>query len=217
MLLPSWVHSVVRGSGLCRYVSQSHPGSYTCSCRAGYTARSEGRVCVGTYLSLTRGAIRAPAEPGTQRGPRVESVSVRISVSPGVLYVLLPSWVHSVVRGSGLCRYVSQSHPGSYTCSCRAGYTARSEGRVCVGTYLSLTRGAIRAPAEPGTQRGPRVGSVSVRISGVLYVLLPSWVHSVVRGSGLCRYVSQSHPGCYTCSCRAGYTAWSEGRVCVGM
>ena len=86
------------------------------------------------------GPTRAPAGPGTQHGPRVGSVLVCISVSPGF-----------------------------YTCSCRAGYTARSEGRVCVGMYLSLPR--------------------------VLHMLLPGRVHSTVRGSGLCRYVSQSHPG----------------------
>ena len=88
------------------------------------------------------GPTRAPAGPGTQHGPRVGSVSVCISVSPGS-YTCTPAGLgtqHGPRVGS-VSVHISISLPESYTCFCRArfgSYRASLHHVLRIREYLKM-------------------------------------------------------------------------------
>ncbi len=93
------------GTDLCGQVCHDTLGSYTCSCRSGYALNDDGLSCRG------------------KRKRRLVSLS---------LYLYL-SDIDECVMGIDTCEQNCHNNIGSYTCSCDAGYTLNTNGRLCDG------------------------------------------------------------------------------------
>ena len=99
------------GTHGCDQTCTNTPGSYTCSCRSGYTLDRNGAACNGTYLyTFIRNIIFS-------------------------LYsALILDNNECSSSSTNNCQQLCLNIPGSYSCTCNAGYRLNSDGRTCTGT-----------------------------------------------------------------------------------
>lgn len=142
-------------------------GSYTCTCKAGYTTDITGTLCVGKAAAP---ALHRPlflhyapplAETTWADSPHtrlknaarvclsVSSVSpagisgsgIKLHLSPSVSPPLFPD-VDECIQAPKPCNFICKNTEGGYLCSCPRGYILQEDGKSCKGlshTHIHLT------------------------------------------------------------------------------
>ena len=100
--------------------------------------------------------------------------------------------IDECVAGTHQCEHNCTNTVGSYTCSCRDGYSLSADGRRC---------------------NGMEVGSYSVLMLACFTIID---IDECGLGTHRCTQNCHNYLGYYTCSCNAGYYLSSDGRHCDG-
>ena len=101
----SEIHECNDGTHLCEHICTNTAGSYRCSCNSGYTLSNNGFSCNGRQELFC--------------------------VIP--YYCILWLDIDECTAGTDMCAHNCLNTLGSYTCTCRQGYSLSLNNRTCNG------------------------------------------------------------------------------------
>ncbi len=110
--------------------------------------------------------------------------------------ILLFPDINECLLGMDMCDHDCHDTQGSYTCSCRQGYTLDSDGYSCIGMYHYNNTIMVNNDAD------------------ILFILD---VNECLGVSTICDQNCHNTIGGYTCSCNTGYTLDRNGYTCNGI
>ena len=127
-------------------------------------------------------------------------VMVRLAINiitPFIFISLLRIDIDECVAGTHRCEHNCTNTVGSYTCSCRDGYSLSADGRRCNGTNAQ-----------------PYYGYFVCSSFSHLQMIVD--IDECALETDQCYQNCHNNVGSYTCSCIAGYTLNSDGFSCDG-
>ena len=108
------VNECLQNNGGCEHNCQNTQGSFTCTCNSGFTLNSDQRRCTGQWMHARTLALRTYIERSH-----------------------LIADIDECTRGTDNCAQRCTNTPGSFTCSCNAGYRLASNRLSCNGKLTS--------------------------------------------------------------------------------
>ena len=157
-------------NGGCEHNCQNTQGSFRCTCNSGFTLNSDQRRCTGQWTHARTLALRTYIERS---------------------YLIAD--INECTRGTDNCAQRCTNTPGSFTCSCNAGYRLASNRLSCSGKLTSCNTVCTRS---------------------IFCTFLD--INECSGGSDNCAQRCTNTIGSFTCSCNTGYTLSSNRRTCNG-
>ena len=148
-------------NGGCEQICTNTIGSYVCSCLDGYSLNNNNHNCTGIWRLLN-----------------IDTISTWSFLD-----------INECIFSNGDCNHDCTNIPGSYSCSCRAGYILNTDGHNCSG---------------------------ELAISNNFYV--SAFIQDINECdiyNGGCEQICHNINGSYHCSCLSGYSL--ESSNCIGQ
>ncbi len=119
----------------CHQVCNNTPGSYTCSCNVGYRLGSDGRTCTGQPWHSHK---------------KLANLNHLLSSIYGVIKWFTKTLgfadINECTNGTHRCEQICRNTPGSYTCSCNAGYVLANDRHGCTSKIFNSSCFSLAIP-----------------------------------------------------------------------
>ncbi|XP_052804697.1 fibulin-5-like [Mya arenaria] len=115
------------GTATCHHTCTNTNGSFTCSCRGGYSLSSDNRTCLDID-ECSSGTASCNHTCTNTQGSFICSCRSGYSLSSDGITC---SDVNECISDTARCTHTCTNTQGSFKCSCRSGYRLSSDGRTC--------------------------------------------------------------------------------------
>ncbi len=203
-------------SSRCEHLCTNTYGSYVCSCNPGYGISRNGFSCTG------------------MRDRQIHDIHSITRLKNMALFNVID--IDECALGIDNCAHDCMNSHGSYTCSCRTGYTLDADGFTCNGMYMQLLHSSLKDPliiddhynfSIFGNNRKSLLCTLKTDLIIIMRFDNNALYHCLWRTillernecdeiSNQCEQNCHNIAGSYNCSCNTGYTLNSDGHACDG-
>ena len=126
---PSDIDECELSNGGCEHHCSNLIGSYGCSCDDGFVLNSDSWLCTGKFFIFYFYNFLCYISPSIlqHRLAHFQLGSITIIID-----------INECELSNGGCDQRCTNIPGSYRCTCIAGYNLNSGSRICEGTYIYI-------------------------------------------------------------------------------
>jgi fibulin 1/2 len=190
------VDECATGNGGCAQVCTNMVGTYACSCGAGYTLAGDGHACPDIDECATANGGCAQTCTNTQGSYACSCGAGYMLDADGHACDACPAGysgdgvtcqdIDECATDNGDCAQHCTNLPGSYACSCDAGYGLDGDDHSCDLCPAGYVGNGVTCDD----------------------------IDECATGNGGCAQTCTNTGGAYTCSCAPGYTLAADGHAC---
>ncbi|EGC34621.1 hypothetical protein DICPUDRAFT_34701, partial [Dictyostelium purpureum] len=182
------VNECSTNNGGCAQTCTNTPGSFACSCAAGYTLNPDGKGCTdinecatsngGCAQTCTNspGSFACSCDSGYTLNADKKGCTGYLKLNIHFFFIIKTKIdINECATSNGGCAHTCTNSIGSFVCSCDAGYTLNSDKKGCTD------------------------------------------INECSTNNGGCAQTCTNSPGSFACSCGSGYTLNTDKKGCTDI
>ncbi|KAM9977303.1 hypothetical protein ACTFIR_011162 [Dictyostelium discoideum] len=199
-------------NGGCAHNCANTAGSFTCSCRAGYTLGADKKSCADiNECSTNNGGCNQVCTNSV--GSFACSCNAGYSLSTDKKTC---SDINECSTNNGGCNQVCTNSVGSFACSCNAGYSLGTDKKTCADiNECSTNNGGCNQVCTNSV--GSFTCSCNAGYSLGTDKKTCSDINECSTNNGGCNQVCTNSVGSFACSCNSGYSLGTDQKTCADI